>query len=323
MGNNMILPPEILTALQTTPLFLGIPKQLLAKHLIGSQLQTLAADQVLLVPNQTNHSIFIILSGRLRIQPHESETEPIVILGEGECAGEMSMLGDAPVSMYVIADTDCKLLAIAHTTMWELINNSHAASHNMLNILTSRLRNTNERLADNLERELGFAANSMVDELTGLYNQQWTQQKFDRHLRRVITSNKPSCLLVLEMDHLSEFTNNYGQLGGDQALRDVAYTTISCLRPEDQAGRYEDGKFAAFLPNTALLDACTAAERLIKKIGHSLVVLPSGDALPSITVSIGVSEARSDDTLPLLFDRAEQALQLARNNGGNCVKAVQ
>jgi diguanylate cyclase (GGDEF)-like protein len=323
MGDNMILPPEILTALQTSPLFLGIPKHLLAKHLSGSRLQTLAAGQVLLVPSQPNNSIYIILSGRLRIQSHEYEAEPIVILGAGECVGEMSMLGDAPVSMYVVADTDCRLLAIAHGTMWELINNSHAASYNMLNMLTSRLRNTNEILAGNLERELGFAGGSMVDELTGLYNQKWTQQKFDRHLRRGISSNKPSCLLLLEMDHLKQFTESYGQLGGDQALRDVAYTTMSCLRPDDQAGRYSDDKFAIFLPNTSMLDACTAAERLTKDIGQSLVVLPSGDALPSITVSIGVSEARSDDTLALLFDRAEQALQLARDNGGNCVKAVQ
>jgi len=323
MGDNIVLSTEIITVLQTAPLFLGIPRQLLAKHLDGSKLHSLKAGQVLLVPSRPNNSIFIILSGRLRIQAHESEAEPIVVLGVGECVGEMSMLADAPVSMYVVADTDCKLLAIAHATMWELINNSHAASYNMLNMLTSRLRNTNEILAGNLERELGFSGGSMVDEQTGFYNQQWTQQKFDRHLRRGISSNKPSCLLLMEMDHLAEFTSKHGQLGGDQAMRDVAYTTMSCLRPDDQAGRYNDDKFAIFLPDTSLLDACTAAERLMKKIGQSLVVLPSGDALPSITVSIGVSGARADDTLAGLFDRAGKALQLARDNGGNCVKAVQ
>jgi diguanylate cyclase (GGDEF)-like protein len=323
MGDNTILSTEIITVLQTAPLFLGIPRHLLSKHLDGSKLHSLKAGQVLLVPSRPNNTIFIILSGRLRIQSHESDAEPIVILGVGECVGEMSMLADAPVSMYVVADTDCKLLAISHATMWDLINNSHAASYNMLNMLAGRLRNTNEILTGNLERELGFASGSMVDDLTGFYNQQWTQQKFNRHLRRSISSNKPSCLLLLEMDHLAKFISKYGQLGGDQALRDVAYTTMSCLRPEDQAGRYGEDKFAIFLPDTSLLDACTAADRLMKNIGQSLVVLPSGDALPPITVSIGVSEARADDTLAGLFDRASNALQLARDNGGNCVKAVQ
>jgi diguanylate cyclase (GGDEF)-like protein len=318
----MILTPEILQVLESAPLFLGIPKHLLAKHLSESRLHPLVAGQVLLVPGQPNNTIYIILSGRLRIQSHESEAEPIVILGEGECVGEMSMLGDAPVSMYVVAGTDCKLFAIDHAAMWELINSSHAAAHNMLNMLTSRIRNTNEIVVGNLEQEHGFSGGSMVDDLTGLYNKHWTQQKFDRHLRRGIVSNKPSCLLLLEMDHLKEFTKNHGQLGGDQALRDIAYTTMSCLRPDDQAGRHSDEKFAIFLPNTSLKDACTAAERLMTSINRSLVVLPSGDALPSITVSIGVSQSRADDTLVSLFDRADDALQLARDIGGNCVKAV-
>ena len=318
----MILTHEILKVLGTAPLFLGIPKHLLAKHLSESRLHPLTTGQVLLVPSQPNNTIYIVLSGRLRIQSHESESEPLVILGEGECVGEMSMLGEAPVSMYVVAGTDCKLLAIDHASMWELINSSHAAAYNMLNMLTGRIRNTNEILVGNLEQELGFSGDSMVDDLTGLYNKHWTQKKFDRHLRRGIVSKMPNSLLLLEMDHLAEFIKRHGQLGGDQALRDIAYTTISCLRPDDQAGRHSDEKFAIFLPNTSLYDACTVAERLVTDVGRSLVVLPSGDALPSITVSIGVSQARADDTLVSLFDRADDALQLARDNGGNCIKAV-
>ncbi|MEO8332795.1 MAG: GGDEF domain-containing protein [Gallionella sp.] len=319
----MIHSPQIIKILESAPLFLGIPGHLLAKHLSESRLHPLTTGQVLLVPGQPNNTIYIILSGRLNIQSKESEVEPIAILGEGECVGEMSMLGDAPVSAYVIAATDCKLLAIDHAAMWELINNSHAAAHNMLNILTSRIRNTNEIAAENLEQHNGFSGGSIVDELTGLYNQHWTQEKFDRHLRRGIVGKKPSCLLMLEMDQFKEFTRRHGQLGGDQALRDIAYTILSCLRPDDQAGRYSGEKFAIFLSNISLQDACTATERLKASVSRSLVVLPSGDALPSITVSIGISQARPDDTLGSLFARTDAALQLARDSGGNCVKSVQ
>jgi PleD family two-component response regulator len=45
--------------------------------------------------------------------------------------------------------------------------------------------------------------------------------------------------------------------------------------------------------------------------------------LPSTTVSIGISQARSDDTVVGLFARADEALQLAKDSGGNCVKAMQ
>lgn len=319
----MIHSPEILKVLESAPLFIGIPGHLLAKHLNDARLHPLTSGQVLLVPGQPNNTIYIILSGRLRIQAKESEVEPIAVMGEGECVGEMSMLGDAPVSAYVIAATDCKLLAIDHAAMWELINSSHAAAHNMLNILTSRIRNTNQVATENLEQQQGFSGDSMVDELTGLFNPQWTQEKFDRHLRRGIVGKKPSCLLMLEMDQFKEFTGRHGQLGGDQAQRDIAHTILSCMRPDDQAGRHSGEKFAIFLPNTSLPDAGTAAERLKAAISHSLVVLPSGDALPSVTVSIGISQVRPDDTLAGLFARAEAALQLARGSGGNSIKSAQ
>ena len=319
----MIRSPEILKVLESAPLFHGIPGYSLAANLSEPRLHPLAAGQVLLVPGQPNNTIYIILSGRLRIQSKESEVEPIAILGEGECVGEMSMLGDAPVSAYVIAATDCKLLAIDHAAMWELINSSHAAAHNMLNILTSRIRSTNEIAAENLEREHGFSGDSMVDELTGLYKQHWTQEKFDRHLRRGIVGEKPNCLLMLEMDSFKEFSGRHGQLGGDQALRDIAHTILSCLRPDDQAGRHCGEKFAIFLPGASLPDACTAAERLRSAVNLSLVVLPSGDALPSISISLGVCQARSDDTVVSLFARADEALQLAKDSGGNRVQSMQ
>jgi diguanylate cyclase (GGDEF)-like protein len=319
----MIHSPETLKVLKSTPLFQGVLGYLLVKHLSESWMQILSSGQVLLVPGQTNSIIYIILSGRLLIQSKESGVEPIAILGEGECVGEMSMLGDAPVSAYVIAATDCKLLAVDHAAMWELINSSHAAAHNMLNILTSRIRNTTQIVAENFEQQQGFSGGSMVDELTGLYNQHWTHEKFDRHLRRAMMGKKPSCMLMLEMDQFKEFTGRHGQLGGDQALRDIAYTILSGLRPDDQAGRHSGEKFAVFLLGTCLAAACSTAERLKTAISKSLVVLPSGDALPSITVSIGISEALSDDTVAGLFARADEALQLAKDSGGNCVKTTQ
>lgn len=319
----MIHSPEILKVLESAPLFLGIPSQLLAKHLSESRLHPLASGRVLLVPGQINNTIYIILAGRLRIQTKESEVEPIAILGEGECVGEMSMLEHAPVSAYVIAATNCKLLAIDHAAMWELINSSHAAAHNMLNILTSRIRHTNQLAAENLEVEHGFSGDPMVDGLTGLYNQHWTQQKLNRLLRRGSMDKKISCLIMLEMDQFKEFCAQYGQLGGDQALRNIAHTMLSCLRPGDHAGRHLIERFVAFLPNTSLPDACVAAERLRMAVNESMVVLPSGDALPSISISLGISQMHLDDTLVRLLARTDKALMLAKASGGNCVKPMQ
>ena len=318
----MIHSPEILKVLETAPLFRGVSKSLLAKELSQSRLRTLKSGEILLVSGQVNNLIYIILSGRLSIQSRDSDVEPLAMLGEGECVGEMSILGDGRVSAYVIAATDCKLLAIDHMALWDLIDRSHVAAHNMLSILSKRIRLTDQVVAENLEHHHGFSSLSIVDELTGLHNRHWLHEKLERCLRRSILSNKPACLMMLEMDQFRTFRDSYGQLGSDQALRNIAHAMLSFLRPDDQAGHYLGEQFAVFLPATTLFDACTAAERLRSAINQSMVVLPSGDALPPISISLGISQVNPSDTLIGLFGRADKALQLAKESGGNCVKCV-
>ena len=319
---KMIRSPEILKVVQSATLFNGVLEPMFLQHLGDSEKITLSAGETLLIPGQENETIYIILSGRLCVQAKANDIEPIAILGEGECVGEMSMLGAAPVSAYVIAATDCDLFAIDHAAMWALINSSHAAAHNMLNILTSRIRHTNEVAAESMEREHGYTANALIDELTGLYSKQWMHKKVERHLLRNLVGKRHCCLMLLEMDEHASFVEHFGQLGGDQAIRNLAHIMLSCLRPDDQAGCHQGARFAIFLPNTSLANACIAAERLMKASERSMVVLPSGDALPAISVSIGITAARSNDDPNKLFDRAARALKLAQENGGDCIKSL-
>jgi diguanylate cyclase (GGDEF)-like protein len=319
----MIHSPGILEILENSPLFHGVSSDLLVDKLGQSKLQVMKVGEVLLVPGQANNVIYIILSGRLNIQSNASRIDPIAILGEGECVGELSVLGGAPVSVYVVAATDCRLLAVGHTSIWGLINNSHEAAHNMLNILTERVRHGNQIMAESSERRQGFAGNSIVDEMTGLYNQNWMQQKLNRLLHRGKVEPKTSCLLMLEIDRFQEFCDKYGQLGGDQAMRDIAHTMLSCLRPDDQAGRHFGKRFVAYLQNTSLDEACIAAERLRAVVNDSLVVLPNGDALPPNSISLGLSQVHPDDTLNHLLTRTDKALMLAKESGGNRVKLVE
>ena len=316
----MTISPEIFKVLETAPLFLGVPGKMFAHHVSESSLRTLKAGETLLTPGEVNRAIYIILSGRLNIQRTNPDSEPIAMLGKGECAGEMSVLGDAHDSTYVVAATDCELLAIEHDALWELIDISHQAAHNILSMLSTRIRPDKRFIVENHEHQLGFLGDTVIDELTGLYNRKWMEERFERHLNRGLLTHKSSCLMVLEIDNFSEFSDKYGQLGSEQALRDTARTMQSCLRPDDQSGRFIGEQFAVFMPNTTLADGCIGAERLRASISESMIVLPSGDALPPVTISLGVSMVNQDDNLNGLFARAEEALREAVNSGGNCVK---
>ena len=318
----MIQPTEILKVLETAPLFRSVPSELLARNLNQSGIRILKSGEILLISGQANNMVYIILSGYLSVQLKESDVEPIAMLSEGECVGEMSILGNSSVSAYVIAATDCELLAIDHQTLWDMIDRSHAAAHNMLSILSKRIRLTDQLMEERLGLRHGFSGTPIVEGLTGLYSRRWMHEKFEHCLQRSTADNKPGCLMMLEMDRFKEFSDSHGQLGSDQALRNIAHTMLSSLRPEDQAGHYLGEKFDVFLSNTSLFNACLAAEKLRETVSRSVVVLPSGDVLPPISISLGISEARPSDMLVSLSARADEALRLARESGGNCVKCV-
>ena len=316
----MIRSPEVFKALQIAPLFQGISGKLLVEKLGESRLRTLNSGETLLAPGQTNHAVYLILSGRLSIQAQDSGGEPIAMLGEGECVGEESFIGDVHISAYVVAVTNCKLLVIDHAALWELIDSSHQAAHNMLSVLGMRIRPAARIMTESHEDHHGFSDAPIVDEMTGLYNRQWIEEKIDRYLRRHDFDKRPNCLAMVKIDRFRELEDKYGQLGSEQVLRDTTRAILSCVRPDDQAGHFLGEQFAVFMPHTDLPNGCIAAERLKAAINESVIVLPNGDALPPISVSLGVSMASPDDTWDSLFARANEALRQAVESGGNRVK---
>lgn len=311
---------EILNLLETAPLFLGVSHRDIITVLRKSRLLSLNKGDVLLKRGEYNNNFYLILSGRMNIQMSES-SPPFALAGQSECVGEMSTLGDGFASAFVVAATECKLIAINQSAIWGLIDTSHQAALNVLRILSHRFSFNSRNIPDAPEQQSGYAEPSMVDELTGLYNRNWMNDKLERYLQRGNTNNQPGCLVMLEMDGYDKFSDEFGMLGADLALRSIAHSMLTCLRPDDQAGHYMGPKFSIFLPNTgSLSDAGIAAERLRIAIKNAPVVLPSGDALPAISVSLGIAQTRQNDRLATLIERAMGALHQAQSSGGNCVK---
>ncbi len=316
------LSPDKLALLATVPLFKGISQETANRILTPTLVARLAKDDKLLVPGQATKYAYVILSGRLRVQLADTDTPPLALYGAGDSIGEMSILSGRHNASFVIAATDCELLAIELSSVWALLEESHQMALNLLHILSQRIEIDDQIASDSLERHNGYQGFDMVDSVTGLYNQHWIHKELGRYLKRCLVDNRFSCMMMLEIDGHREYIEKYGVLGGDQALRTFAHTIISCQRPEDQAGHYAGSKFIVFLPyTTAIESACIAAERLRVAISNAPIVLPSGDALPKITVSLGVCQLR-DDGLPGLLARAEQALQEAQKNGGNCIRSI-
>jgi len=316
----VLSPTDFQKLIKSSPLFGGVADDFLNEQLENSSPLNLSAGEILIWPGDLNDKLYFILDGRLSVQTSLGDTEPIALLGEGECIGEMSILGDDLHSAYVLAATDCRVVSLNQHILWALIENSHEAAINMVKMMANRIRIGSHSIENNFEQRYGFSAPPIIDEVTGHYKWSHTQKIFERLLYRGNKYEQSSSLMILEIDHFKNYTALHGELGGDQAIRTVAQTILSCMRPHDLAGHLFGCRFAVLLSNMkSISDGMIAAERLRQIINQAAIVLPSGDKLPSVTVSIGISQSKIEDDLLAFTDRAEQALQQAQISGGDCV----
>jgi len=177
-----------------------------------------------------------------------------------------------------------------------------------------RLLLANQRMAAELERahELAVQA-AFTDELTGVPNR--------RHILKLAASaltdprkhSQPVCFAVLDLDHFKKVNDTHGHAGGDAVLRHFCQHTQSHLRAGQAMGRLGGEEFLLLLPGTELDDAQTAIER----VRHSL----APHAGIRYTFSAGLAQARPDDTVDTVLERADRALYLSKERGRDCTSS--
>ncbi len=275
------------------------------------------AGQELLAPGRSNTNLYLVLSGRLSVHLGDREFTPHVVFEAGDCAGEMSILDSKPVSAYVVAQEDARLLVIRQETLWALINTSHGVARNLLYILSGRMRYDNEALVNSIKLQREFEHVASTDGLTGLHNRRWLNDAFKRQLQRCERSNAPCSMIMLDIDHFKEMNDRYGHLAGDRVLCTVAQVLLNMLRPTDLVARFGGEEFALLLPETPIKGALVIAERLRKAIAATPTPFEEGKLLPPATVSLGVTGLQPGQSLDSLLAASDNALYRAKSAGRN------
>ena len=72
------------------------------------------------------------------------------------------------------------------------------------------------------------------------------------------------------------------------------------------------------LPGADLATAREVAERVRRRINSDAI--HSDEARISVSISLGIAQARQDDTVNTLIDRADAALYAAKLAGRDCVR---
>ncbi len=175
-----------------------------------------------------------------------------------------------------------------------------ARAHGLIRVITSHYE---------AERELEFR--SRFDALTGCYNRAHILEIVTRHLSRTPGRQTHFCILLASLENLFVLNRTYGYDVADEVVAGVAKRLRGTMRGPDSLGRYPGAKFALVLDNCDRDQMMIAAQRFLNETSREPIETSAGPIPVALRIG-GVAAPRDGRTANLLFQHAEEALDLAR-----------
>ena len=161
---------------------------------------------------------------------------------------------------------------------------------------------------------------TFVDELTGVYNYRYLEQRLTEELQRAKRHSSPLSVIYIDFDSFKLVNDTFGHETGNTVLQRVAQSARTSARGEDFVGRLGGDEFLIVLPQTDGAGALIAAERIKKKLDAMELVASTGERLDFITFSMGIaSYPASAETKDDLIRAADEAMYRAKKAGGDRV----
>lgn len=180
-----------------------------------------------------------------------------------------------------------------------------------ISVTSQELENTNKQLAL-VNDKLNMSA--IIDGLTGLYNRKEIQSQIEKALADV--KREQFSLVMLDIDNFKQVNDTYGHQEGDSvivALADILRNRRTGLM--QSSGRWGGEEFMVLLRGTDSSSAAYIADLMRECFANT-----SFPGIRPQTVSLGVTQAREDDTVDSLCTRVDMALYRAKQNGKNRVE---
>jgi diguanylate cyclase len=179
---------------------------------------------------------------------------------------------------------------------------------------------------DSLRQELEKTkAKSITDGLTGAF----TRQAFDEALTDLMSRSRimdnDFSLLMIDMDDFKKINDTYGHLIGDRVLVAFCQKCRQSIRGDDVLARYGGEEFAILLSGANLENAMKKGRQICESIASARYQVSGNDQNSgslSVTVSIGVTPFKKEDTAEAMIERADKALYKAKKSGKNRVVAM-
>ena len=155
---------------------------------------------------------------------------------------------------------------------------------------------------------------TLVDSLTGLYNNRFFTLQLEKEMARTRRTGLPCSLLMLDLDNFKALNDNLGHVEGNRFLIAVAVNLRENVRSNDTVCRYGGDEFVVLMPATGLYEASRIAGRLIRNVEEIAEPLALG-----VSLSGGLAEYTTMVSWDMqeFVRAADSALYEAKGQGKN------
>ncbi len=145
------------TMLQRQPLFSGLPPEALEAVLAAGLARTLPANHILFLEGDYETTLFVVLSGQVKLCVHALDAREIVlgIAGPGHLFGEIALLDEGPRTASAVTVRPTQVLQLEREAVMPVLQASPAAMLQVVTLLCKRLRSSDQMLEEILLHDAG------------------------------------------------------------------------------------------------------------------------------------------------------------------------
>jgi diguanylate cyclase (GGDEF)-like protein len=290
------------SALAQTTLFRDLDESQVAELIASASDQVFPAGYPILREGERGTSVFIIMSGKVRIMEAIAEGPADMFLGElgsGEIFGEIGFLRDSPRSATVATLERTRCLVLSQSEFRDVLESSAALCLALLRVIAGRLADADRLLA-----------RYAPDPLTGLPGRRAFQDLYDRLAGGARRRGQGLILLLIDIANLRTINDELGYAVGDDVLRATAEALVESSRATDLIARMGADDFAVLLIDTDTQHC----DNIRRRVADNLADLAREHGLHGVIrfdVGVAVSETVPDN-MDALLREADEEMQKAK-----------
>jgi diguanylate cyclase (GGDEF)-like protein len=154
--------------------------------------------------------------------------------------------------------------------------------------------------------------NSLVDDLTQLYNRRGFRELAEQQLRVATRIDQPVLLFFIDVDKLKYINDTFGHHAGDKLLIRLAGILKSSFRESDLIARIGGDEFTVLTMETGPDSSEVLLDRLHENIEATNRNSADGRTL-SVTVGVSRFNAHDSDSVTSLVDRADKDMYMKKS----------